>query len=527
LLGEFWGLHPVAYVCLVGSFVFVCWVARVQYSGEPHIYDAVAYLFAAKMYALGHFWVSVPSGLGDFFPGPFMVQHDGHWFAQYPPGTALTLVPGVWLGIPWVIEPLCGTLALLGIGLVTLRLYSRHAQRRRMATLVVVLGTLSPFYSYLAASYLSHAIALFYLVWGLWFLLRCVQGARFGGWNLLPMVFCFGMAAITRDLVGVLYVVLFVGGIGLLYWRRIRTEKIWRSWYVPGMLAIALALSFVMGELSLNTLLTGNPFLSPRTLFYPADRLGFGQGIGFYGQHTLAAGLVNLDELLTILAIDLYGWPFYLTFGFLLVPFLTRRAKLVDWYLLACALIVTLSFVAYFYHGIYLGPRYLFELLPCLLILTARGILLLAQWGKLLELALLRRWSLAHGGWHKLSGLRLLGGMTIVVLLLLVACNLIYYMPRQIARYQNYSGLPQGENINLTALYHPNLHNAIVVTSDLGLYQLELFPLNDPLLHGDIIYAYASDPSQYAHLHSAFPGRTLYLCDVHFDGSVQYDPLEP
>jgi hypothetical protein len=389
-----------------------------------------------------------------------------------------------------------------------------------------VLGTLSPFYSYLAASYLSHAIALFYLVWGLWFLLRCVQGARFGGWNLLPMVFCFGMAAITRDLVGVLYVVLFVGGIGLLYWRRIWTEKIWRSWYVPGMLAIALALSFVMGELSLNTLLTGNPFLSPRTLFYPADRLGFGQGIGFYGQHTLAAGLVNLDELLTILAIDLYGWPFYLTFGFLLVPFLTRRAKLVDWYLLACALIVTLSFVAYFYHGIYLGPRYLFELLPCLLILTARGILLLAQWGKLLELALLRRWSLAHGGWHKLSGLRLLGGMTIVVLLLLVACNLIYYMPRQIARYQNYSGLPQGENINLTALYHPNLHNAIVVTSDLGLYQLELFPLNDPLLHDDIIYAYASDPSQYARLHSAFPDRALYLCDVHFDGSVQYDPLE-
>ena len=142
-------LHPIALVALGISLCFVAWIARVQYNGQPHIFDAQAYLFAAKMYASGH--LSLPaSTIIDRFPGPFMVTWAGRWFTQYPPGTSLTLVPGIWLGVPWLVEPVLGTLALFGSGLIAARLYDR-----RIATLAVLLGTLSPFYSYLTASYRS------------------------------------------------------------------------------------------------------------------------------------------------------------------------------------------------------------------------------------------------------------------------------------------------------------------------------------------------------------------------------------
>ena len=71
-------IHPIGLVALLGSLCFVAWIASVQYQAEPHIYDAGAYLFAAKMYAIGHLSVPVPPA-ADRFPGPFMVQLAGQW----------------------------------------------------------------------------------------------------------------------------------------------------------------------------------------------------------------------------------------------------------------------------------------------------------------------------------------------------------------------------------------------------------------------------------------------------------------
>src|SRR5207302_7866500 len=53
---------------------------------------------------------------------------------------------------------------------------------------------------------------------------------------------------------------------------------------------------------------TGDPLVLPRNLFNPDDKWGFG-AVGSLGQHTLAAGLVNTDENLTLLQFDLFGWP--------------------------------------------------------------------------------------------------------------------------------------------------------------------------------------------------------------------------
>ncbi len=513
-------LHPLAYLALVASLLFVAWIAKVQYQAEPHIYDAVAYLFSAKIFASGHLSLPIPPA-NDRFPGPFMVQFAGRWFTQYAPGTGLTLAPGLLLGVPWLVEPILGTLALLGIGLIATRFYNR-----RIGTLSVLLGTLSPFYTYLAASYMSHAIALFYLVWGVWALISFAQGGK----NWLPALAaaCFGMGVLTRDEVALLFVAIILPGILLLYWRSIRRD--WKRWSLASIGFLTIALLFASLSLGYNAQLTGNPFTTPRSLFFAGDHWGFGQGVGFYGQHTLAAGFVNLDELLTILAIDLFGWPFYFTLAFMALPFLTRCFLPPDWLLLAGAIIMTGAFIGYFYHGIYLGPRYLYETLPFLLILTARGFFTLTAIGNFLRHNLMKWWlerskqsaptptysSITHHLHVSFSSL---------LLLALFACNIFYYLPRQVTIYTHYNGLPFQRAVDLNAIYHPPVHHAIITTDDYTLYQLDLFPLNDPMLQGDVIYAYASSPSDYSELAQAFPGRTLYRLSIQPNGNVSFIPI--
>jgi hypothetical protein len=513
LLPLFRALHPIALIVLGCSLVFVIWISVIEYQGQPHIYDDSAYLFAAKMYAGGHFWVPAPA-TSNLFPGPFMDILNGRWFAQYEPGTALTLVPGIWLGVPWLIEPTMGTLALLGIGLIAARLYNR-----RVATLAVLLGCLSPFYSYLAASYLSHAIALFYLVWGVWALLRFIQGG--GGWSLPLSALCFGMATLTRDQVALLYISISIPGAIIVAWKRSTYKRSLLSLLGWSLSFLVVALIFAQFYLGFNLLLTGDPLLTPRNLFSPGDHWGFGIGVGFYGQHTLAAGLVNLDELLTSLQIDLFGWPFYLTLAFLALPFLLGRARKTDWFLLIALILTVGSYVGYFYHGIYLGPRYLFEDLPFLLILTARGILTLGAWG-MEHRHTTFTWLKNRAGDHSLMPPPAISLVTLALVGVLILCNLIYYLPRQIVRYQNYTGLPDLYRLDTSQIYHPPFHHAIVITDNIIIYQQVLFPLNDPALKDDVIYAWGYTSSQFEQLRKAFPGRMLYMLVINLDGSVKY-----
>lgn len=511
-------LHPAAFLALVGSLIYVLWIALKEYQGEPHIYDASAYVFAAKTLAQGQLTAPAPP-LSQFFPGPFTVIFKGRWFGQYEPGTALTLAPGFWLHVPWLVEPLLGTLALLGIGLIAARLYDR-----RVATLAILLGCLSPFYSYLAASYLSHTIALFYLVWGFWALLRYTQGGA--GWNLLLCGLCFGMAALTRDLVVLLFTAILLPGGVLLCRKRIARRRLQLRRLLWWGALLALALVFLALYLGYNLLLTGDIRTTPRSLFFAGDIWGFGHGIGFYGQHTLAAGLVNMDEILTSLQTDLFGWPFSLTLAFCALPFLSGRARKADWFLLVALLLTAGSYIGYFYHGIYLGPRYLFEDLPFLLLLSARGILLLGAWGTRNACAA-ARW-FAHTPQSPAPGRPgRVSPVTLALVGALILCNLVYYLPRQATLYHNFTGLPGTLHLATDRLYHPRLHHAIVVTADLAIYQMILFPLNDPRLQGEVIYAWGENPDQFAQLRQAFPGRAIYLLVVNPDGSVRYLPLAP
>ncbi len=507
-------IHPAGLALIAASFAFTVWIALVQYHAQPHIYDASAYLFGAKIFASGRLYAPAPAAPGQFF-GPFMVIFNGRWFPQYEPGTSATLAVGVLLGVPWLIEPLLGALALLGVGLTLRRLYDR-----RVATLAVALGALSPFFLWLSASYLSHAVALFYLVWGLWALTRFAQGGR--GWNLPLAAALWGLAMLTRE-TAALFAAASVAGLAWVVWRERWPVLQRRRWAAPLAWTVTPIAACLAIYLDYNTLLTGYPLLTPRALFFPGDHWGFGPGVGFYGAHTLAAGFITVGELLTSLSISLYGWPYYLTLAFIPLPFLARRARPADAFLLGGALLMTFAFLGYFYHGVYLGPRYLFEALPFLLGLTARGIIVLWEVGREARSFT----PLLRGGEGPGVRSRALPPLAAPALLLgLLACAALYYFPRQMALHANFTGMAAGTRIQTAALSRPPVHHAIIITDNSQLYGYTLFALNDPLLRGDDLYAYAASASDYAALRRAYPDRALYLLTFNNNGQPEYTPVD-
>ena len=120
--------------------------------------------------------------------------------------------------------------------------------------------------------------------------------------------------------------------------------------------------------------LTGSPWINPYTLWWSWDRIGFGPGTGFRpGGHTLLAGLNDMIFMLGAGASDLFGWPWL---SYLFVPFgllAIRRSRPAQ---LLGAVFPALVFVylAYWVGSWLYGPRYYYEGLFSLSLLSAAGI---------------------------------------------------------------------------------------------------------------------------------------------------------
>jgi hypothetical protein len=128
-----------------------------------------------------------------------------------------------------------------------------------------------------------------------------------------------------------------------------------------------------------NANLTGSPFLPPLSLWSDLDRIGFGQTIGTRGGHDLASALGNSWANLAVLLRHLYGWPGYLTLALALVPFVLGSRNQWDRLLVISVVGLLVAHWLYWSDGIIYGPRFTFESVAALALLTARGVVLLAR----------------------------------------------------------------------------------------------------------------------------------------------------
>ncbi len=166
---------------------------------------------------------------------------------------------------------------------------------------------------------------------------------------------------------------------------------------------------------------TGDPLLNPYTLWWPYDKIGFGPGVGrIDGGHTLNQAWVNTRFNIHVGRFDLFGWAgwslIFLPFG-LIALIRDRNSRAILPVSVFFSLFVL--YHAYWIGAWVFGPRYYYEGLFSLTLLTALGIAFLAGWPTLPGVPFPN-----YSGWRKAQPL----GMTFLLGLLLAA-NLTLYSP--------------------------------------------------------------------------------------------------
>jgi hypothetical protein len=195
----------------------------------------------------------------------------------------------------------------------------------------------------------------------------------------LPLVtaaLCLGLLVLTRPLTAVGICLPFCFHGVYLFLRGNRQTRLQLVVFI----LIVLALSSLL--LIWQYAVTGDARLNPYTLWWSYDKVGFGPGYGHTKTgHTWQLARINTRFSLFVGRHDLFGWGSYswifLPFG-LAALFYRRVWKALP----AMAVFACLVFVYLFYWigSSLFGPRYYFEGLYSLTILSAAGMAFLAGW---------------------------------------------------------------------------------------------------------------------------------------------------
>jgi len=242
--------------------VFMAWLFG-GLNQVANIHDEAAYLLQARIYASGH-WVAPGLPLPEFFE-QYHVFVTPILTPKYPPGHAMLLVPGIWLGLPGLMPVLlvgiCGALTFAlarrltnpWIGLFTWLLW------------LTAIETLAFLPTYLSETTTS---ALWMLGWLA--LARWLEDDRPKWLNLLA--FAIGLGFLTRPVT----MLVFALPVAVVVLVRIAKRKGWRELIQPfGVGFVFLGIWCLWCQRT-----TGSPFRAPYGLYsryyFPDDVMGFG-----------------------------------------------------------------------------------------------------------------------------------------------------------------------------------------------------------------------------------------------------------
>ena len=440
----------------------------VAFDRMPHIPDGATYLFQAKIFAGGHV-TAPPPAVPEFFTGGEMVLNERGWFGKYPPGHALVLVPGVWLGIPWLIPALCAGAAVAGAGVL-----ARRWGTDPLARLTLLLAASSPFLLTHGGMYLAHVSGTALVVWWVLMLDDLFTRPRGIRWALACGI-AVGFAAWIRPYTALALATPVIGWCG---YRLARPQ--------PGDRARILSIGvggvlMVAGLLQYNRLTTGDPLLFGQHVgaFAETSRIGFHPypRHGGYVQYTPARAVEKtLADLWAINAATLGA--VFPTLVLAALPLVRPPVPRLRWLAAFPVALVGFQFFYYYSDNIH-GPRMYLEATPFLIILAAAGCRMVAE-----------RTPLRAG--TCLLGLALVWGVVV---------------PWKLRLYGgNYAGLP-----NLARPYVRDLRDALVFldTNHTLAQQNHILTLNTPALDGDVVYARDLGPEN-VRLAAHYPGRTIY-----------------
>ncbi len=400
-----------------GTFVLLWYLLYIVGDAMPRVPDSVLYVFQGKIFASGHLTADAPPARESFsIFSPHMLQViDGRWFTQYLFGHPMFLAAGHLVGAVWLVPPLLGALSVAMIYWVGKRMYGIS-----VGLVAAVLLFSSPFFLMTGSNFMSHNTAAFTLIaslflitlptkrrllamffagvfLGLLFNNRALTAvafmpvlAGFMAYELLsagplkvppkPWLLAAAMGAFLVPAAAIAYVA--VGGLpallvlsplvipaAFLGYRLIR-DRTKRGDLFREDLAFAVGALLLFGAYFLYNLATTgdlatNPYAAQGT--FRSDAFGFG------GNHSFTLGLQNEQELLSLMLLVANGWPLWIGLIVAALPFVLGTRNRWDYFLAASFLAIATAPIFYQSAAIMHGPRYWYESLPFLILLTARG----------------------------------------------------------------------------------------------------------------------------------------------------------
>jgi hypothetical protein len=337
-------------------YVVVAWEV---FDGRPLHIDAMTQALQAHVFADGELSVPV-ADQPRFYSSALVVEREGRAFSQFPPGWSALLAAGFLLGVPWLIAPLCGALAVYGL----YRLLRESGEDGAEAFAAAALLALSPWFALNAASWMSHVPTLCFILLGSAALVRGMRVPSGGLWAAAGGA-ALGIATLIRPLEGVAF------GLPATIWMLARAGRSpaarrgLAGFAVGGALTVGLLLAY-------NQVQHGSP-----TTFGFEVQWGPEHGLGFHEApwgppHTFLRGLQLMNGYLLGLQLLFFDAPapsLLLAFAaLLLVPRLPATDR---YYLSGCALVLA-GYLAFWGEGHDLGPRYLVPLAPVVAVWTVR-----------------------------------------------------------------------------------------------------------------------------------------------------------
>jgi hypothetical protein len=472
-----------------GATTLAAFLAWFAWDAHPHVPDEIVYLIQARYHAerlLTMPLPPVPAG----FNIDLMHYEATRWFSPVPPGWPMVLTLGVWLGAPWLVNPVLGGVAIVLAYLLLGMLYGR-----RTARLGAILLACSPWFLFLSMSFMTHPVTLAAALGAA----VCVAMSRESGRWLPALVggALTGVLSLVRPLEGLIAAVLL--GLWMLGapWRRIRL--------VP-------AVAFGIGTLAVgglvrpyNEALTGSadvfPIMAYTDKYYApgSNALGFGpdRGLGWPGLdpfpgHGAVDVVVNAALNTAQTSIELLGWPVSAVaiIALILLPPWGRLQRADWWMLAAIAAVIGVHSLYWFSGGPDFGARYWYLIiLPCCA-LVARVLLLL-----------------------DVEAGRASRGRVPGMALLLCASVLLVFVPwRAVGKYRDYRGMRA--DVPHLALEHAFGRSLVLVRGDRHPDYHSAAIYNPIDLQADApVYAWDASPEVRKALLAAYPDRPVWIID--------------
>jgi hypothetical protein len=350
------------------SFAAYALTSVLLFKGRPIFLDEIAQLLQARAYARGSLTTSV-GPFAEFLSILHTVYADGRAYSQFPAGGPAMLAVGTVLGVPWLVNPLCGAIAVGAFSWFVLA----TEQQRTVAVGAVALFALAPFMLFMSASHMNHVPTLMWITVAMAALVATLrEGVRPGAAFLCG--FALGATAAIRPVDGLAFAL----PAGLwLFWRAAREtvrgdvarrRAAWIELLCAGA-GVALPLLAIMW---VNSRTTGAPFLFGYEVIW-----GQRHGLGFHDApwgppHTPSRAFEQLNLYFLRLQTYLFDAPVPALLAAVAALALARRVNSTDRYLAASGVLLVGLYWSYWHYGFLLGPRFMFPLIPAIALWTAR-----------------------------------------------------------------------------------------------------------------------------------------------------------